>query len=43
MFAVLGVLTPLKYSIFFRKYLSKLDLFWALDVENLLFITSRRV
>ena len=43
MLALLGVLTPLKYSLFFRKYLSKLGLFRAFDVRDLLFIMSRRV
>ena len=42
-FALLGVLTLLKYSLFFRNYLSKFGLFWAFDVRNLLFGTSRRV
>ena len=42
-FALLGVLTPLKYSLFFRKYLSKLGLFRTTDVRYLLVITSRRV
>ena len=42
-FALLGVLTLLKYSLFFRNYLSKFGLFWAFDVQNLLFGTSRRV
>ena len=42
-FALLGVLTPLKYSLFFRKYLSKLGLFRAFDVRDLLLIMSRRV
>ena len=43
MFALLGVLTLQKYSLFFRKYLSKLGLFRAMDVRYLLVITSRRV
>ena len=43
MLALLGVVTPLKYSLFFRKYLSKLGLFRAFDVRDLLFIMSRRV
>ena len=43
MLALLGVLTPLKYSFFFQKYLSKLGLFRAFDVRDLLFIMSRRV
>ena len=42
-FALLGVLTLLKYSLFFRNYLSKFGLFWAFDVQNELFGTSRRV
>ena len=42
-FALLGVLTPLKYSLFFRKYLSKLGFFRDFDVRYLLFITSRRI
>ena len=42
-FALLGVLTPLKYSLIFRKYLSKLGFFRAFDVRDLLFIMSRRV
>ena len=42
-FALLGVLTPLNNSLFFRKYLSKLGLFRAFDVRDLLFIMSRRV
>ena len=43
MSALLGVLTPLKYSLFFRNYLSKRDLFRPFEVRNLLVITSRRV
>ena len=43
MLALLGVLTPLKYSLFFRNYLSKWDLFRPFEVRNLLVITSRRV
>ena len=43
MLALLCVLTPLKYSLFFRNYLSKWDLFRPFEVRNLLVITSRRV
>ena len=43
MLALLGVLTHLKYSLFFRNYLSKWDLFWPFEARNLLVITSRRV
>ena len=42
-FALLGVLTILKYSLFFRNYLSKFGLFWVFDVWNLLFGFSRRI
>ena len=41
-FALLGVLNLLKYSLFFRNYLSKFVFFWAFDFWNLLFGTSRR-
>ena len=43
MLALLGKLTPLKYKPIFRKDLSKLGLFYAFDVRDLLFIISKRV